>query len=218
MIARSGAIESVRVEDQRLVYRTIGNVKPRGLCGSGLVDLVAVLLHWGIIDHEGLIIEPGPETPPWLAKRVQPHGKVRRFVVAYQDEAHGGRPVYLTQRDVRELQLAKAAVAAGVRILMDELELKPQELQRVCLAGALGNYVNSHSAMRIGLLPTVDPGIIQSLGNAASTGAAMTLLSRGHWRMARALARGIEHVELSSRSDFNHYFVEHMNFPTQNLW
>ncbi len=218
MIARTGAIESVRSEEHGLAYRTIGNVKPRGLCGSGLVDLVAVLLHWGVIDHEGLITEPGPDIPPWLAERVEPDGEVLHFVVAREDEAFEGRPVYLSQRDVRELQLAKAAVAAGVRILMNELGVLPGDLQRVYLAGALGNYVNAYSAMRVGLLPMVDPEAIRSLGNAAGTGAAMALLSRGHWRLCCALARSIEHVELSSRRDFNDYFVEHIDFPTENIW
>lgn len=218
MIARSGAIESVSAEDQGLVYRTIGNVKPRGLCGSGLVDLVAVLLHLGIIDREGLITEPGPNTPAWLAARVEPDGAVMRFVVADKDEAFEGKPVYLSQRDVRELQLAKAAVAAGVQILMDEMAIEPRDLGKIYLAGALGNYVNPYSAMRVGLLPMVHPEKIISLGNAASTGSAMVLLSRGHWRLARTLAKGIDHVELSSRPEFNDHFVEQMDFPTRNLW
>ncbi len=86
------------------------------------------------------------------------------------------------------------------------------------LAGALGNYVDPLSAMRIGLLPKFDPGIVTSLGNAASTGASMVLLSRDHWQTANELSDFIEHVELSARFDFDQYFVEHMDFPGENLW
>jgi uncharacterized 2Fe-2S/4Fe-4S cluster protein (DUF4445 family) len=92
------------------------------------------------------------------------------------------------------------------------------DIDRVYLAGALGNYVNAYSAMRIGLIPIVAPERIYPLGNAAGTGASMVLLSKAYWDTANNIAGFIEHVELSSRSDFNQYFVEEMDFPTENLW
>jgi len=138
--------------------------------------------------------------------------------VAAPDESYTHKPICLTQKDVRELQLAKGAVAAGVNILMDEMGITIDDISHVYLAGALGNYVDPLSAMRIGLIPTFDPGIIASLGNAASTGAAMVLLSKDYWRMANELSDFIEHVELSSRLDFDQYFVRHMDFPKANLW
>jgi Uncharacterized metal-binding protein len=128
------------------------------------------------------------------------------------------KPIYLTQRDVRELQLAKAAVAAGTEILMDEMGIKTEDIQRVCLAGALANYVNPLSALRIGLIPMVDPEIVTLLGNASSTGGYMVLMSKNYWQLANDLSESIEYVELSSRLDFNECFVDQMNFPTENVW
>ena len=142
---------------------------------------------------------------------------VNDFLVAPADQSYYNRPIYLTQRDVRELQFAKAAIAAGIRTLMDEMGIGIEDIDRVYLAGALGNYVNPHAAMRIGLIPNVNPEIVTPLGNAASTGASMVLLSKDYWQMANQLADSIEHIELSSRLDFNDYFIAHMNFPKENI-
>ena len=139
------------------------------------------------------------------------------FLIASAEESYDGRPIYLTQKDVRELQSAKAAIAAGVKTLMDEMGVGIEDIDRVYVAGALGNYVNPRSAMRIGLIPRFDPEILVSAGNAATTGAAMALLSKDSWQMANELGDSIEHIELSSRLDFNEYFIEQMDFPGENL-
>jgi uncharacterized 2Fe-2S/4Fe-4S cluster protein (DUF4445 family) len=217
MIARSGAIEAVNLERGDLHYRVIGNINPKGICGSGLVDLVAVLVQCGIIDHEGLIRSPQKRAVKGLGSRVIKRSGVYSFLIASADESDNHKPIYLTQKDVRELQLAKGAVAAGIKTLMDEMGIGTEDIHRVYLAGALGNYVNHHSAMRIGLIPRFDPEIVTSLGNAASTGASMVLLSKDYWQMANKLADFIEHVELSCRHDFNQYFIEHMDFAEENL-
>jgi len=216
MIARSGAIEGVSFEDGELQYRVIGNIKPKGICGSGLVDLVAVLLHCGIIDREGLIRPPSEKVAKGLSSRIINRAGVNNFLIASPDESYDNSPIYLTQKDVRELQLAKGAIAAGIKILMDELGIGIQDINSVYLAGALGNYVNPYSTIRIGLLPAVNLEIISSLGNAASTGASLVLLLKSYWQTATVLAQSIDHVELSSRSDFSQYFVEHMGFPGEN--
>ncbi|MBT4511780.1 MAG: DUF4445 domain-containing protein [Chloroflexi bacterium] len=213
MIAKDGAIEAVGFEQGKLQYRDVGNIKPRGLCGSGLVDLVAVLLQLGIIDEEGSIGPPRESIANGLHPRIIERNGVNDFLVASADESFDNKPIYLKQKDVRELQLAKAAVAAGIATLIDEMDIEVEDIDHVYLAGALGNYVNPHSALRIGLLPKVDPDKISSLGNAASTGASMALLSKFYWQAANDVVEFIEHVELSSRLDFNQYFVEHMDFP-----
>ena len=218
MIAKAGAIEGVSLKDDHLHYRTIGNIKPKGICGSGLVDLVAVLLHCGIIDHEGLIRRTRKKIARGLIPRVVKRSGAHAFLVASAEESYDGKPIYLTQQDVRQLQLAKGAIAAGVRSLMDEMGIGVQDIGRVYLAGALGNYVDPYSAVRIGLLPDVNLQIIRSLGNAASTGASMVLLAKDYWRRVIELAQFIEHVELSYRLNFNQYFIEQMDFPTGNLW
>ncbi|MBT9140125.1 MAG: Na(+)-translocating NADH-quinone reductase subunit F [Dehalococcoidia bacterium] len=215
MIARAGAIEAVGFEGGHLDYQIIGNIKPKGICGSGLVDLVAALLHYNLMDHEGLIRPPDGRAANGPASRIINRSGVHNFVVASAEESYDRKPIYLTQRDVRELQLAKAAIAAGIKTLMDELGIRTEDIHRVYLAGALGNYVSPYSAMRIGLIPTLDLKIVTSLGNAASTGASMVLLSREYWQMANELIDLIEHVELSSRLDFNQYFIEEMDFPVE---
>ncbi|MDY6911354.1 MAG: ASKHA domain-containing protein [Chloroflexota bacterium] len=213
MIAKDGAIEAVGFERGELHYRDVGNIKPKGLCGSGLVDLVAVLLQLGIIDEEGAIGPPKEKVAEALRSRIIERNGVNDFLIASAEESYDNKAIYLTQKDVRELQLAKAAVAAGVATLMDEMGIETRDIHHVYLAGALGNYINPYSALRIGLLPKVEPEIISSLGNAASTGASMVLLSKFYWQMANELSDFIEHVELSSRLDFNEYFIEQMDFP-----
>jgi len=218
MIAKAGAIEGLSFEQGDLLYNVIGNIKPKGICGSGLVELVAVLLQFGLIDYEGLIRPPRERAAEGLSSRIVKRSGVYNFLVASAEESYDHRPIYLTQKDVRELQLAKGAIAAGLKTLMDEMGIKTDDIHRVYLAGALGNYVSPYSAMRIGLIPRLDLEIVTSLGNAASTGASVVLLSKGYWRMANELADFIEHIELSSRLDFNQHFIEQIDFPEENLW
>ena len=218
MIAKAGAIEGVSFKEDHLHYRIIGNIKPKGICGSGVVDLIAVLLHCGIIDDEGLIRPPRKRVAKSLGLRVVNHSGVNDFLIASPEESYSNRPIYLTQRDVREFQLAKGAIAAGIKTLMDEIGVGVQGIHHIYLAGALGNYVDAYSAISTGLLPHVNPEIIRSLGNAASTGASMVLLAKKYWQTAGELVQFIDHIELSQRSDFNQYFIEHMGFPKKNLW
>ena len=213
MIAKAGAIEAVSFEQGDIQYQVIGNIKPKGICGSGLVELVAMLLDLGVIDYEGLIRPSDEGLADGLSSRVIKRSGVYDFLIASSEESYDHSPIYLTQKDVRELQLAKAAIAAGVKTLLDEMGIGTDDIARVYLAGALGNYVSPASAMRIGLIPRFDPDIVTSLGNAASTGASIVLLSRDYWQMANQLAHSIEHVEMSSRLDFNQHFIDQMDFP-----
>lgn len=216
MIAKEGAIESVYAEDGNLRYQVIGNVEPRGLCGSGLVDLVAVLLERSIIDQGGLMQPPQGGSGDTLSARVIKRDKgIYDFLVAATEESFSQKPIYFSQKDVRELQLAKGAVAAGIQILMDQMGVGIRDIDLVYVAGAFGNYIHPQSALRIGLIPKVDPKIIHTIGNAASTGASMVLLAKGYWKLANELAKSLEHVELSTRPDFNEYFIENLNFPPE---
>jgi uncharacterized 2Fe-2S/4Fe-4S cluster protein (DUF4445 family) len=221
MIAKSGAIESVRVQDEQLQYRVVGNIKPKGICGSGLVDMVAVLLHHGVVDREGLL---GPkhidEAGDLFAARLISRGDsgIYDFRVAGREESFDGHSIKLLQKDIRELQLAKGAVAAGIDILMQALGVTVEEIDHIYMAGALGNYVHPLSAMRIGMIPAMDPEKVVTVGNAASTGAAMALLSKEKWRQAGVIADRVEHVELSLHPGFNEAFVSAMDFPGGNMW
>ena len=218
MIAEAGAIEGVRLEESGLQYSIIGNIKPKGICGSGLVDLVAVLLHCGVIDYEGLIGFPHAKEYRNMKSDVIPQEDGCNFLIANKSKSFSGRSIFLTQKDVRELQLAKAAIAAGIKMLMDELGITTEDISKVYLAGALGNYVHPVSVLRIGMLPNVKVERIKSLGNAASMGASMVLLSRKHWQMAKEVTNFMEHIELSHIRSFNDYFVEQMDFPKENIW
>jgi uncharacterized 2Fe-2S/4Fe-4S cluster protein (DUF4445 family) len=218
MTARTGAIEGVRTEGGKLLYQTIGNIKPKGLCGSGLVDLIAVLLHCEIIDREGLICQKPANADNVLGKRVTQKHDICDFLVASQSESFNQRNIFLTQRDVRELQLAKGAVAAGIEILMKEMQIGINDIDCIYLAGALGNYINPYSAMRIGMIPLVDAEKIKSIGNAASTGASMVLLSKSYWQKTIELSRSISYIELSTHPKFTEHFIDNLDFPDINLW
>jgi len=156
--------------------------------------------------------------PESVISRIFRKAGAYNFQIASPEEGYGNRAVYLTQKDIRELQLAKAAIAAGISILMNEMDISAEQIDHVYLAGALGNYVDPLSAMRIGLTPNFDPTIVTSLGNAASTGASMVLLSKDYWKMANDLSDFIEHIELSSLLDFDQYFIPNMDFPKDNFW
>ncbi|MBU0768422.1 MAG: DUF4445 domain-containing protein, partial [Proteobacteria bacterium] len=205
MIARAGAIESFRFEENDIFYNVIGNIKPKGLCGSGLVDLAALLLHHGIVNPEGLICPPDQHKKrhSMTARVIQTQeNEIHDFLLASPRDSLDGKPIVLTQKDIRELQLAKAAIASGIKILLKTMGAGIEDIDDVYLAGALGNYVHPLSAMRIGLLPKVNPEKITSLGNAASTGANMILLSKRYWERSAEIAADLEHLELSGHADF----------------
>ena len=215
MRAAEGAIEVVRVgEDVEL--QVIGDVAPAGLCGSGLVDAVAELVKAGLLDATGRFVtdEVAAETAPALAERLTRVGEERVFVLhrpeGVTDPAH---TVYLSQRDVRELQFAKAAIATGWSLLLEELEVEPGDVQQVLLAGSFGSYLSPASAVRIGLVPDLSVLRILSAGNVAGEGAKMVLLSHRERAGAATLLEEVRYVELSDRADFNDKFVDQLAFP-----
>lgn len=212
MRGEEGAIDHV-MSGEELRYTVIGGGKPRGICGSGLVDIVAWLLEAGIVDAGGRILPPEKITVPAGQKyreRVVVKDGVRAFVIADGEEAE--RPVYLTQKDIRELQLAKGAIAAGIEILLKHWGAQVDDIAEVLLAGAFGNYLNPRSACRIGLLPPELEGRIRVVGNAAGAGAKFALLSRSEYRRALRLARRIHYIELSAEKEFSSLLVKKLNF------
>ena len=185
MRAATGAISEVHVRNGQLVSHVLGNVTPRGICGSGLVDAVASLLELGLVKPGGRFSDGGSSLT------LLP-------------------PVKISQTDIRELQLAKGAIAAGIRLLVSELGSGLESVKQVYLAGAFGNYVNTASAGRIGLLPFPTGRIVPS-GNTALLGAKIALFTeQGAWD---ALASRIEHISLHEKPDFQNIYVEEMTFP-----
>jgi uncharacterized 2Fe-2S/4Fe-4S cluster protein (DUF4445 family) len=204
MRAAPGAIEGVKISDDDVALQVIGDVEPVGLCGSGLVDAVAALLNVGLLDSSGRLLTR-EAAGPGLADRLQTVGEERVFVLA--------DGVYLSQRDVRELQFAKAAIATGWRLLAAELGIDPADVQQVLLAGSFGSYLSPAAAVRIGLVPGIPVVRIVSAGNVAGEGAKMALLSVRERAAAEALLEEVRYVELSDRPDFNDRFIDQLAFP-----
>lgn len=218
MRAGAGAIEKVVVQDGRLRINVIGDVRPVGLCGSALIDAAAECLRHGVLTPEGRLPPPGelPDSvPDDLARRVRLDSGKPVFVLAEPDQAGGGRAVVLTQRDFRELQLASGAIRAGIRILLKQAGLKPENLDAVLVAGGFGNFIRRNNAQRIGLLPHEVPrNRIRYLGNTSLAGARLAALSIAARRRAEELARRTAHVDLSTDPDFRWAFAEAMLFPS----
>jgi len=216
MRAADGAIEVIRLSDD-LELSVIGDVAPRGLCGSGLVDGVAELVRVGLLDASGRFVadEVAKEVAPALADRLTYLGKERVFVLHRErPDADPADGVVLTQRDVRELQFAKAAISTGWTLLMEELGLEHRDIQQVLLAGSFGSYLSAASAVRIGLVPKLPVLRIVAAGNVAGEGAKMVLLSIRERTGALALLEEVTYVELSDRPDFNDRFVDLLAFPS----
>jgi len=185
MRGAEGAVDHVWLEEGQVKYHVIGEAAPEGLCGSGLLDLVAVLLDLEIIDESGRMEE-------------------KQYTLCEN--------VTLTQKDVREVQLAKAAIRAGIELLSEKLGKEVSEIQRVYLAGAFGNYLNPASACRIGMIPPVLLDKITPIGNAAGEGAKLCALNREEYLYSQRLAADTEFLELASLPNFQDCYVDALEF------
>ncbi|MDQ4078619.1 MAG: ASKHA domain-containing protein, partial [Chloroflexota bacterium] len=217
MRADDGAIEAVTITPESIQLQVIGDVPPIGLCGSGMVDAVAQLRLNDILDFSGRLItqeQAAERFPSEIARRiVTAKDGMKAFVLAWEDETGHGRRVTLTQRDIRELQFAKGAIASGIDVVMRELGVTVADLEEVYLAGSFGSYINPQSARIIGLVPPVPVERIKAVGNAAGEGAKMALLSFREREVARSLPTIVEYHELSGRADFNDSFISVLQFP-----
>jgi uncharacterized 2Fe-2S/4Fe-4S cluster protein (DUF4445 family) len=214
--AASGAIETIKVVDGDLEIGTIENTKAVGICGSGLVDACACLVQMGLLDNSGRFVtaEAAAIAAPKIAHRLVEREGERVFVLTWGGaEGDLNDCVFLTQRDVRELQFAKAAIATGWALLLEEFGVQESEVQQVLLAGSFGSYLSPASAVKIGLVPKLPVMRIVSAGNVAGEGAKMVLLSAQERNGAMALLDEIDYIELSDRADFNDKFVERLSFP-----
>ena len=194
MPADRGAVYSVTLTEDGLAYQVLGGGEARGLCGSGLLDLVACLLELGYIDESGRLAE-------------EENGEA---VFRLTDN------VFLTQRDVRQFQLAKAAIAAGIRLVLRRENLKCEDLDMLYLAGGFGNRLRVESAIKIGMLPRALADRILPVGNAALAGAQQALLEPDVRQTLRSIQKNCRYIELSTAPDFNDIFVEEMTFPEVN--
>ncbi len=215
MRAADGAIDKVLI-DFDIQCNVIGNVPPRGLCGTALIDLVAELLRVGCIESTGRLLPPDElpsSMPEAIKRRVREGEKGVEFLLIPREETQIGADIVLTQRDIRELQLAKGAIAAGAAILMKEFGVKAEDLDHILLAGAFGNFIRRSMAKRIGLLPQIPSEKILYIGNAAGAGARMALLSRKCKMEANQIGERTQYLELAGRADFQDEFTSAMMFP-----
>jgi len=214
----SGAIEKVVVDGQ-LHVNVIDGVAPTGLCGSGLIDAAAELLRHGVLSPEGRLRPPeelGEAVPPDLARRVVTHDGHISFLLAEASDTAHGQPIVLTQRDLREFQLASGAIRAGIGILLEQAGLKPEDLHEVLIAGGFGNFIRRKNAQRVGLLPGgIDRSRIRYQGNTSLAGARLVSLLQEARREAERLAEATERVDLSTHPDFAMTFAEAMIFPRE---
>lgn len=213
MKAVTGAVERLRIrsKDYEAIVETIGNVEPIGLCGSAIVDAIADLLKCRIIDRNGRFNTSVP------TERLRNLNGEKEFVLVSKSENNTTRDIVVTQRDIREIQLAKAAVYAGCSILMKRKKIRAEEIERFYVAGTFGNYLNLHNAQLIGMVPEVPKESITFVGNAAGAGARMTLISRKHQRIASLIPKKVQYVELALDPNFQTEFVSAMHFPHKDL-
>jgi len=212
MAAVPGAVERVGDEDGRLRLDTIDGAPPLGLCGSGLADAVAILLRRSLLLPTGRLLAPDQlpaDLSPELRGRLRQEDGQRRFVL-YEDGASG--TIALTQPDIRQVQLAKAAIRTGVEVLLEETALQPEDIEGVFVGGAFGSSVRAESLLALGVLPAALRGRIHSAGNVAGMGAKLALIFPERFAEARRLARRLRHVQLGGRPNFQSRFARHLRF------
>jgi uncharacterized 2Fe-2S/4Fe-4S cluster protein (DUF4445 family) len=200
MRAARGAIERVRINGDSVQYQTIDDAPPVGICGSGVLDAMAQMFLAGIIDRGGRLVDGHPG--------VQESGREREFILVSEVEREGRPALVITQKDIRQLQLAKAAIRTGIRVLLEVSGRSDSEIERVIIAGAFGSYIDVESAVTIGMLPRLPLERFHQVGNAAGMGALMALLSSSRRREAQILASRIRYVELAGSPQFSKAFVQ----------
>lgn len=210
MRGEPGAIEKVSIKPDTLEveYSTIDNLPAKGICGSGIVDAIAQMFLAGVVLRNGNI-NPAIQSP-----RIRRNKNMLEFVLAWANETEEGiGDIVITQRDIREIQLAKAALYSGAKILMKRRQIEERDIERVYLAGAFGTYIDKLSAKVIGLYPDIPLSKVKSVGNAAGMGAKQALISKEKREDAEAIARNTRYLELTIAPEFNDEFISAMYFP-----
>jgi uncharacterized 2Fe-2S/4Fe-4S cluster protein (DUF4445 family) len=200
MRAASGAIERLRIVNNSIEYQTIDETEPIGICGSGILDAIAQLRLAGIIDEGGRIIDAHPS--------VRTRDEQREFVLVKKKKRNKRPDIVITQGDVRELQLAKAAIRTGIQTLLEANGRSEEEITQVIIAGAFGTYIDVSSAIAIGMLPSLPLDRFRQVGNAAGTGARLALISLGKRAQAQTIASQVHYIELASAPNFIQTYIQ----------
>ncbi|MBM4451981.1 MAG: DUF4445 domain-containing protein [Chloroflexi bacterium] len=200
MRAAPGAIERVRIDNQGVHYQTVDAVRPVGICGSGILDAMAQLYLAGIVDESGRMKEG--------QARVRRQNNHLEFVLVEEDRKDKRSAVVITQSDIRELQLAKAAIRTGIQILLEANNCSEEDITKIVIAGAFGTYIDISSAITIGMLPSLPLEGFRQVGNAAGMGAKLALISLNKRAKAQILSREVRYLELASAPGFNQTFIQ----------
>lgn len=213
MRAAPGAIDYVSLSDDKISIRTIGNQPPIGICGSGLIDLVAEMLKAGMIEDSGKMTDPSKLSRSDLASRIKKSEKNGlEFYLCRQGEMDSTTDITISQRDIRETQLAKSAICVGISKMLALASLNLEQIDQVFLAGAFGNYIDKHNAIAIGLLPRIEPDRIITLGNTAGLGACSRILLKDSYEEMQRIVEVTEHVDLAMQPDFQDMFIKNLSF------
>ncbi len=208
MAALAGAIERFEIRADSFDYQTINAAKPRGICGSGLLDLVAGFLEIGLIDPKGKFNDKENMSEFWQDRFDE---EKKEVLIFSEDKAEN--KISLTQKDIRQLQLAKGAIRAGIEVLAARLDIKLAEIKKVYLVGGFANYLDPDNTILIGMLPEIFEGKIIQFGNGSGAGASLYLLDRDLEEIVGLLKKRIKYIELSKDADFQEKFIEELNFP-----
>lgn len=214
MRAAAGAIERVDLDEDGVKIGAIGDTVPIGICGSGIIDAVGELIRTGVADKSGRVLKKDRARSKGISESIINNiteSENGNDFLLYRGEKPEGN-VYITQKDVREIQLAKAAISAGISIMMEEVGIGTDEIEKVSIAGAFGNYIRRESALNMGLLPRVDKEKIQAIGNSAGIGASMILLSEAAEAEADRVSKAVEHIELAEKKNFQDEYLKGMRF------
>ncbi|MEM1515608.1 MAG: ASKHA domain-containing protein [Candidatus Bathyarchaeia archaeon] len=213
MRAVAGAIESVKIDPKTLEveYKTIEGAKPRGICGSAIIDVITEMLKAGIIDTTGAF------NREIKSPRIRFSEEGWEFIIAWANETATNKDIVVTQKDIREIQLAKAAIHAGCTILMRKMGITESDIGMLFLAGAFGTYINPESARTIGMYPEIPLSKIRAVGNAAGTGARICLVSKSMRGKAEEIYRIVKYVELAAEPDFQAEFLNSQFLPYADL-
>ena len=202
MRAAGGAIEHFRMENGEVQFQTVDGAPPVGICGSGILDTLAQLYLNGVLSERGRMMDNHP--------RVRTCKGQREFVIVNEEERDGRPAITITQQDVRELQLAKAAIQTGIQVLLEAEKRSKEDIKQVIIAGAFGTYLDVSSAVVIGMLPSLPLNCFRQVGNAAGMGAKLALLSCDKRAEAQSIARQVGYIELATAPRFMPTFVEAM--------
>jgi uncharacterized 2Fe-2S/4Fe-4S cluster protein (DUF4445 family) len=205
MRAAPGAIEHVQIRSGEVLYQTIAEKPPVGICGSGILDVIAELNSHGIIDHRGAFDLKNP-----LVRERAGGGE---FLLATAEQSGHNEDIVVRRSDINEIQLAKAAIRAGIEILLDHAGIDAQGIDQFVIAGAFGTYISPQNAASVGMFPMIAPERYSQVGNAAGVGAKQLLLSADLRQISEDIARKSKYIELTTDPDFQNRFLKYMYFP-----